>query len=180
MAQKYVYQLANFALQIKDDATGEYVTMDNLKKFTAPDIEPAIQELSGYSGLMGTLEIADWSQIAAMELGLTFAAYPDRADLLIAPGKIQLKVMWSEQYTDNDGNVAWDTYKIYVTGLAKNIPGGDGERGTATEREFKQAVKTYKLVRNGKVLFDYDPANDTIIFGDRNYGEEIMRATLGD
>lgn len=177
---KYVYQLTDFLHQVMNPKTKEFVETDNLLSFQNPDVEAGIQELQGFSGLMGTLEITDWANIGALEFGLTYAGLPDDALLLMNPDKQEHKLYWAEAYTDKSGEVNWNSYSIYFTGVLKNIPGGEGKKGENAERQFKYAVKTYKLSRNGEVLFDYDPANDIIKFGTRNFGAEIKSAVLGE
>lgn len=184
---KYTYQLADFQHEVKNSETGLYEITDNCKGFTDPDIEAGSTELSGYSGLMGTLEITDWGAISALEFSLKFAGFPDNCPLLINPDRQEHKISWADQYTDRDGNIGYINYIIYFTGVLKNIPGGDRAKGENSEVEFKYSVKTYKKTRmiigvdtEPVVLFDYDPANEVIKFGERNFAEELKHAVLGE
>lgn len=178
--KKFVFQLADFMHQVKNAATGEFEETDNLISFSNPEIEASVQELAGYSGVMGTLEIVDWSKIGALEFGLTYAGLPDNSELLVNPDLQEHKLNWAESFVNERGDTGWNSYCIRFTGVLKNIPGGDGKKGENTERQFKYAVKTYQLSRNGVPIFDYDPANKVIKFGERDYGAELKKVVLGE
>lgn len=183
MSVKYTYKLSDTLLEVLDDLTEgrdpEMVTVEGLTKFTLPDIEAGTEELSGYSGLMGTLELVDWASANAMELALTIVGVPDNANVLLSPKKREIKISWAEKYATKAGDVGWDNYSVYAKGLLKTFPGGDGEKGNKYERELKFSLLTYKYSKNGEAVFDYDPANDTISFYGVNHADDIKKAVLG-
>lgn len=177
--EKYVYNLTDFAHRVsKDGAT--WNNTDNLKSFTLPDMEPGANEVSGYSGLNGTIQVIDWANVGAMELTLKFATVPETGALM-SPERQYHQLVWLEQYTDKDQNVGWMTYKVYITAMLKKIPGGDKLKGEGNENEFVYAVNTYKLTRKSdsgeeEVIIDYDPINKVLILGGEDYGGKMQTA----
>lgn len=175
---KYTYKMSDMLLQF-ERSEGEMEEVDGLTKFTLPDVEAGTEELSGYSGLMGTLELVDWASANALELSLTFVGIPDNADIVLSPEKRVIKLSWAEKYATKSGDVAWDSYSVYATGLLKTFPGGDAEKGSKYERELKYSLMTYKYSKSGDVIFEYDPANDVISFYGENHAAKIKQALLG-
>ncbi len=177
--EKYVYNLTDFAHRVSKDGTS-WTNTDNLKGFTLPDIEPGSEEVSGYSGLNGTIQIIDWANIGAVELTLKFATIPETGDAMSADKQYH-QLVWLEQYTDKDQNVGWMTYKVYATAMLKKLPGGDFTKGESNEREFVYGLNTYKFTRkadNGEeeIIIDYDPLNKVLILGGEDYGEKLKTA----
>jgi len=175
---KYTYKLSDMVIQFARNE-GEMEDVEGLTKFTLPDVEAGTEELTGYSGLMGTLELVDWASANALELGLTFVGIPDNADIVLSPEKREIKLSWAEKYATKSGDVDWDNYSVYAKALLKTFPGGDGEKGSKYERELKYSLITYKYSKNGDVVFEYDPANDVISFYGVNHAEKIKKAVLG-
>ena len=60
--EKYVYNLTDFAHRVSADGK-TWENSDNIKKFKLPDIEPGAEEVNGYSGLNGTINVIDWANI---------------------------------------------------------------------------------------------------------------------
>lgn len=185
--EKYVYNLTDFAHRVSKDGT-KWVNSDNLKGFTFPDIEPGSNEVSGYSGLNGTIQVIDWANISALEMSLKYSTMPESGEVL-EPGKQYHQFVWTEQFTDKNQDVGWITYKAYITGMLKKIPGGDFNKGENNEREFTYGVNTYKFTRvkvttNDKgetvteesVLVDYDPINKVLVLNDVDYGAKMNTA----
>lgn len=175
---KYTYKLSDMLLQMAREAAN-YEAVEGLTKFTLPDAEAGTEELSGYAGLMGTLELIDWSSIGALEMGLTFVGVPENGDIVLNPEKRNIKLSWAEKYATKSGDTDWDNYTVYATGYLKKIPGGDGEKGSKRELEVTYSLTTYKLLKNGTAVFEYDPANDVIKFYGVNYADKIKQAVLG-
>lgn len=178
--EKYVYQLTDFIHGTLGDDGTTYEKSDNLKSFTLPGIEPGSEEVSGYSGLNGTIQIVDWANIGALEVSLTYATLPEHTKVY-SPDKQSHKLVWLEQYTDKNGNVGWMTYTVYFTGMLKKIPGGSNAKGENNEKEFTYGVNTYKLTRKNdageeEIIVDYDPLNKELILGGINYGEKLKTA----
>ena len=159
--EKYVYNLTDFAHRVSADGK-TWENSDNIKKFKLPDIEPSAEEVNGYSGLNGTINVIDWANIGAMELALTYATIP-------------------EQYTDKNGDVGWMTFKVYITGMLKKIPGGDASKGESNEKEFTYGINTYKLTRKNddgeeETIIDYDPINKVLVLGGNDFGSKLNTA----
>ncbi len=182
--EKYVHHLTDFAHRIKV-GEDDYIQTDNIKGFSLPDIEPGTNEISGYSGLNGTLTVMDWANIQAMEMSLKFSTIPEKTQVM-KPGKQQHQLVWTEQYEDKEQNTGWMTFKAYITANLKKTPGGDYSKGETGEREFTYAVKAYRLVRineaaDGTVteeeLINYDPVNKKLVLGGDNIGEKMTKPT---
>ena len=180
--EKYVYNLTDFAHRVSSDGGTTWENSDNLKKFSLPDIEPGAQEVSGYSGLNGTIQVIDWAAIGAMELSLTYATMPE-CQKVYSPEKQDHQLVWVEQYTDKNGNTGWMTYRVYITGMLKKIPGGDGSKGENSEKEFTYGINSYKLTRKATeegaedtVIIDYDPINKHLILGGVDFGSKLATA----
>ncbi len=175
--EKYVYQLTDFAHRVSSDSGVNWEQSDNLKSFSLPDIEPGAEEVSGYSGLNGTIQIIDWAGIGALEVSLTYATHPECMKVY-SPAKQNHQIVWLEQYTDKNGDVGWMTFKVYFTGMLKKLPGGDNKKGENNEKEFTYGVNTYKLTRKNdageeEILVDYDPINKVLILGGVDYGKML-------
>lgn len=175
---KYTYKLSDMLLQM-ERGPAQFEAVEGLVKFSTPDVEAGTEELSGYAGLMGTLELIDWSSIGALELGLTFVGIPENGDIVLSPDKRTIKLSWAEQYATKTGDIDWDNYTIYATGYLKKLPGGDGEKGSKRELEVTYSLNTYKILKNGTSVFEYDPANDTIKFYGVNFADKLKSAVLG-
>lgn len=176
---KYTYKLSDMLLQF-ERSEGVMEEVMGLTKFALPVMEAGTEELSGYSGLMGTLELVDWASVGALELGLTFADIPENGEIMISPGKLNMKLSWAEKYATKAGDVGWNNYTVYATGFLKNFPGGDGEKGSKYEREYLYSLMKYKYCKDGSVVIEYDPANDVISFYGKNHADDIKHAVLGD
>lgn len=177
--EKYVYNLTDFAHRVSGDGTN-WVDSDNLKGFTLPDVEPGSEEVSGYSGLNGTITIIDWANIGAMELTLKYSTLPE-CQLVFIPDKQYHQLVWLEQYTDKNGDVGWMTFKAYITGVLKKIPGGENTKGENNEKEFTYGVNSYKLTRRREggeeeILIDYDPINKVLVLGEVDFGDKLKTA----
>ena len=181
--EKYVYQLTDFAHRIKK-GDKDYVNSDNLKSFTLPDVEPGSNEVKGYSGLNGTIQIIDWANIAALEISLKFSTIPECYSALMSPDRITHEFSWVEEYTDKDQNKGWIRNRVYATGMLKKIPGGDYSKGESGEREFVYAANTYKMTRyitvgeeqTEQVIINYDPINKILVLGGEDFGEKLKTA----
>jgi len=177
--EKYVHHLTDFAHRVSGDSGKTWTQTDNLKGFSLPDLEPGTNEISGYSGLNGTLSVQDWANIGALEMALKFSTIPE-ATQVMKPGKQMHQLVWTEQYEDKDQNTGWMTFKAYITANLKKTPGGDYAKGETGEREFTYAVKTYKLVRISEsgtedILIDYDPINKVLNLGGEDIGATMTR-----
>ena len=175
--KRYTYKLSDTFLTVENpDKAGEFLEVEGLKSFSLPDIEGGSEELSGLSGLIGTMELVDWTNIGALNTSLTFAGIPDNADLLIKPGTHLVKLTWAEAYATKDGDEGWDSYQVESKMKIKKIPGGDGEKGSNRENEFTFVNITYTLRKNGTNILEYDPANNTIKFYGVNYASDLNKA----
>lgn len=176
---KYTYKLSDMLLQF-ERSEGVMEEVEGLTKFSLPGLEAGTEELSGYSGLMGTLELVDWASVGALEMTLTFADVPENGEIVISPEKRNIKLSWAEKFATKAGDVGWNNYIVYATGFLKTFPGGDGEKGSKYERELAYSLMKYKYSKNGQVVIEYDPANDIISFYGVNHAEKIKKAVLGD
>lgn len=177
--EKYVYNLTDFAHRVSADGK-TWENSDNIKKFKLPDIEPGAEEVNGYSGLNGTINVIDWANIGAMELALTYATIPECRGIF-SPEKQYHQLVWLEQYTDKNGDVGWMTFKVYITGMLKKIPGGDASKGESNEKEFTYGINTYKLTRKNddgteQTIIDYDPINKVLVLGGNDFGSKLNTA----
>jgi len=175
---KYTYKLSDMLLQMERE-NAQFEQVDGLTKFSLPDMEAGTEELSGYAGLMGTLELVDWASVGALELGLTFVGIPENGDIVFNPAKRSIKLSWAEKYATKSGDTDWDNYTVYATGYLKKIPGGDGEKGSKRENEVTYSLTTYKYLKNGTCIVEYDPANDVLKIYGENYFDKLKQATLG-
>jgi len=174
---KYTYKLSDMQLRVLN-AASQFEDVEGLTKFTIPDVEAGTEEISGQSGLLGTLELVDWANVGALEFGLTFVGIPENGNLLIAPGVRDIKLYWAEKYAQKDGTEGWDSYFVEVKGKLKKIPGGDGEKGSNRENELTYSAFYYHYKKNGKTIFEYDPANSIIKFYDKNYADDLKAALM--
>jgi len=184
--EKYVYSLYDFAHRVKTN-TSDWQTSDNITKFTLPDMEPGSNEVSGFSGLNGTIQVSDWSNVGAMEEKLTYSTMPEIKNIF-SPEKQFHEFSWMEQYTDKEGNVGWMKFKAYLTVMLKKIPGGDFSKGENGDREFTYGVNAYKLTRvvdageagsTEEVLVDYDPINKKLVLGGNDFGQKLNEMFAG-
>ena len=177
--EKYVHHLTDFAHWVSADSGATWARTDNIKGFSLPDIEPGTNEISGFSGLNGTLSVQDWANIGALEMSLKFSTIPE-ATQIMKPIKQNHKIVWTEQYEDVDQNTGWMTFKAYITATLKKTPGGDYSKGETGEREFTYSVKTYKVVRvaadgSETILIDYDPVNKRLVLGGEDIGATMSK-----
>ncbi len=185
--ERYVYTLTDFAHRVskgpdpKNDNKITWQNSDNIKSFSLPDVEPTTNEIAGYSGLNGTVQVVDWAAIGALDLTLTFSTMPSNTDIY-RPEKQWHELTWVEQYTDKNGNVGYVTYVASATGMLKKIPGGDRAKGENSDKEFTIALNTYKLTRKydtdetAAVIIDYDPVNKILKLGDVDFASKLETA----
>jgi len=183
--EKYVYTLTDFLHRVSKAAEKaenlNYQTSDNLKSFSLPDIEPTANEVSGYSGLNGTVQVIDWAAIGALDMNLTFSTMPECSNLY-SPEKQMHSLTWVEQYTDKNGNVGYVTYVVEGSGMLKKIPGGDRAKGDNSDKEFTIALNSYKLTRKydteeaATVIIDYDPINKKLVLGGVDFAAKLNTA----
>lgn len=183
--EKYVFTLIDFAHRVSKAATKaedlNFQNSDNIKSFSLPDMEPTANEVSGFSGLNGTVQVIDWAAIGALDLSLTFSTMPECSNLY-SPEKQTHNLTWVEQYTDKNGDVGYVTYIVEATGMLKKIPGGDRAKGKNSDKEFTIALNSYKLTRKydteteATVLIDYDPINKKLTLGGTDFAAKLNTA----
>ena len=180
MKKRYTYKLSDTFLTAENPAKeGDMQEVEGLMSFSLPDVEAGSEEVSGHSGLMGTLELVDWTNIGALNTTLTFAGIPDNIDFLTRPGVHLVKLTWAEAYTTKDGDEGWNAYQVETRMKLKKFPGGDGEKGSNRENEFVFTNLTY-IFRKGtgepgnfNTIFNYDPANGIIEFNGENIAKDL-------
>ena len=172
---KYVNKLEDFELAVAG-SDNKYEEMDNATEFSLPDLEPSSEEVSGYAGLPGTIELPDWSNLGAPELGLKFSRIPANGSKLLNPRGTKVKASWAESVVDESGEVTYEAFTVYAEGTPKNIPGGDKKKGERPEVEIKIACRKYQLKQGTTVIANYDPMNGkTEIYG-TNYAAGAKNA----
>ncbi len=175
MKKKFVNKVEDFELSAAD-ASGKYQELDNAISFTLPDIEPATEEISGYAGLAGTIELPDWSNAGAPEVSLKFSRIPENGKLILNPSGVKAKASWAESLVDESGNVTYEAYSVYAEGKPKNIPGGDKQKGNKPEVEIKIACSKYTLKKGDITIFNYDPMNGKVEIYGVNYAAGAKNA----
>ena len=184
--EKYVYTLIDFLHRVsKTPVSAEeklnFETSDNIKSFSLPDIEPTANEVSGYSGLNGKIQVTDWADIGALDMSLTYSTMPE-CKALYSPEKQTHSLTWVEQYTDKNGDVGYVTYTAEGSGMLKKIPGGDRAKGENSDKEFTIALNSYKLTRKydteaeATVIIDYDPVNKKLTLGGTDFAAKLNTA----
>lgn len=181
--EKYVYQLTDFAHRASGD-NKNWVISDNLKKFTLPDVEPGSNEVSGYSGLNGTIQLVDWNNLGAMDMSLTYSTEPECSSTIVSPSKVFHQFSWIEEYVDKNHDKGYCRHKVYITSMLKKLPGGDYSKGESGEREYSYAVNAYRKVRymedgTEDIVIDYDPLNKKLILGNEDYSESLNTELAG-
>lgn len=177
MNKKYVNKTEDIFAEAQNPSTKKYEELDNLLGFTTPEIEAGIEEIKGYSGMVGSFELPEWLNIGNLELVLVFSTIPENAHLIMNPKRVAVKLYWGESYVDgNTGELEYDSYAVYASGFPKNIPGSEKKKGEKSENEFKISCRTYELIKNGTTIVKYDPLNAQICINGKNYADELKGA----
>lgn len=175
--KKFVNKTEDIYAEAQDLETKAYKELDNLIGIATPEVEPGIEEIKGYSGMVGSFELPEWLNIGNLELVLTFSTIPENARLIMNPKRVAVKLNWGESYVDGDTKeMGYDSYAAYATGFPKNIPGTEKKKGEKSENEFKISCSTYKLIKNGETILEYDPLNGKICIYGKNYADELKGA----
>lgn len=174
---KFVNKTEDVYAAAQNPATKAYEELDNLLGFTLPEIEPGVEEIKGYSGMVGSIELPEWSNIGNLELAMKFSTIPEKGTHIMIPTGIAVKLNWGESYVDEKGSdLSYDSYAVYASGFPKNIPGSEKQKGEKSEYEFKMSCRTYKMIKNGVTIIEYDPLNTKICVNGKNYADALKNA----
>ena len=80
---KFVNKTEDVQAEAQNPATRDYEALDNLLGFTTPEIEPGIEEIKGYSGMVGSIELPEWLNIGNLELTMKFSTIPEKVEYII-------------------------------------------------------------------------------------------------
>lgn len=156
-------------------SSGKYTEMMNITSFETPEIEFGDGEISG-AGVLGTVNVPDFSAIENPEAKLTGKTYNDLAPAFNPLG-CDLKLNWAIDNIGADSTKTYTSYTAYIKGSPKNIPGGEKKKGEGQELEQTFSVTYYKLVENGKTITEYNPLANVLIINGVDVVKDINRAS---
>lgn len=174
--KKYVNKVEDLLAQAMNPTTKAYEEIDNLMEFTLPDMEPNSEEISGYAGMTGAIELTDWGNMGAPELSIKLSTLPANGKNILRPKGTSLKLNWAESVVNDAGEVSYQSYAVYASGMPKVLPGGTKKKGERPECEIKIACNKYKMIKDGVEVINYDPMNGkTAVYGE-NYATAMKNA----
>ena len=172
----------NFATKVNDllpevKVDGKYVTIEDVTKFTLPNIQFGDGAMTG-AGLLGEINIPDLYNISAVEHSISSRSLRNITKSL-GPAGAEFRLAWAMENLSAAGSLGiFDSYLATVKGRAKEIPGPDVEKGSELAPTITYSDWYYKLTRNGETIVEIDMINGIININGTDYAAPL-RAALG-
>lgn len=152
----------------------KYVEIDDVTSFELPEVSFGDGELSG-SGIIGTVNIPDPFSMDAMEATITGKNFNDGVLAGIKPTGASFRLHWAVSSISSDATTGYTGYTAFIKGIPKVIPSASAEKGEEMEVELPIAVNYYKLIKNGKTLFEIDQLNNKLIINGVDYAAKLNK-----
>lgn len=152
----------------------KYIEIEDVKSFEIPEVGFGDGELSG-SGIMGTVNIPDPYNIEAMEASITAKNFNDGVLDAIKPTGVNLRLNWAIDSINTSATKGYTSYTAVIKGIPKGIPGVGAEKGEEMEVQLAIACNYYKLIKNGKTIYEIDQLNNKLIINGVDYMKTLNK-----
>ena len=161
------------ALNIKGPALATKVLCDNKVvaedvKFTLPEVTFQTVEFQALGTIDLPLPLTD-----AMEAGITSIGFDKGFYKMLGLESNTFEFRFVQNVLEKDGTQKKVGCKAFIKGVAKGIPGGDIEIGSAFEGAITIAVTRYQLYVDGKEVHKIDKLKGDLVINGKNYAKDI-------
>lgn len=143
------------------------VVAENVK-FTLPEVTFQTVEFQA----MGTMELPI-PLTDALEAGITSIGFDKGFYKMLGLTNKTFEFRFVQNVTKPSGEQQKIGCKAFIKGIAKNIPGGDLEIGSAFEGAITIAVTRYQLYVDGKEVHKIDKLKGDLVINGKDYAKEI-------
>ncbi len=133
-----------------------------------PEVNFKTVEVAGLGSMEVVLPLTDPIEATVHQIGCDYGFYKA---LGIKNTKFELR--WVENKLKNSGEQKNISCKAFITGTAKNIPGGDLAPGESFDNAINISVKRYQKFIDGKETVLIDKMNGICKLNGKDYAKEI-------
>ena len=166
-------KVADLFGQVKKGTSYEDIL--DLVAFSVPDVGFGSTEMNG-SGMIGTVNVPDKSNIESMEASITTTSDSGNAKLLNDPDGVEVILNWAIDKIGTDGSSEYIAYRAVIKGWATVVPGGERKKGEVAEIEHKISPWYYQLDIDGKTVVLVDMLAPKLEINGKNCLEKLNKA----